>query len=94
MIQVEILRRTREHPARRGDPHCRCHDAEIPARIEILRRAKAALGSPGAEIPLAILDRLLEPIDCRRTRDRLRRLERGLPDVPNVTAYERDGRAT
>jgi len=46
-------------------------DAELARRAEILRRAKEAVG--GRALSDAEMDRLLPPVECRRTRMRLMR---------------------
>jgi hypothetical protein len=57
---------------------------EIEARISLIRPLKAKW----PDIPLALLDRLLPPVNCRRTRYRLARLAAGRRDLPNASNRE------
>jgi hypothetical protein len=51
-------------------------DPEIESNLRIISAAKRIF--EGAEIPLEILDRLIPPVPCRRTRYRLKAIaERG-----------------
>jgi hypothetical protein len=61
-------------------------ETEIQERIALLAPLKKRWGN---EIPLAILDRILPPVPCRRTRIRMRRQAEGLKDLRNDTARER-----
>jgi hypothetical protein len=58
---------------------------EILARIALIRPLKRRW----PDIPLAILDRVLPPVECRRTRYRLAALAAGRPDLPNTSCRER-----
>ena len=61
-------------------------DAEIAARIAAVRSLKERWG---AEVPLEVLDRVLPPVSCLRTRVRERRPRAGVPDLRNGTKAER-----
>jgi hypothetical protein len=53
----------------------------ISRRVARLRPLKQFFGEYG--VPLAVLDLILPPVPCRRTRLRSRRLARGQSDLPN-----------